>query len=317
MNSHDAGVNYALMGREGRTQLQTRANQIADVTDAIQNGFKAEPDLAAHHLPLLSDEALARVFKESEQWRDKHRERELEDQLNDAMQRLALSERCYDDLRTILGAQSVPKDFSWVGGNDGKGSDVKWTEHKARGLVAEAHRAAKYAEDAKNAEQRCELIERYVMACDTKRSPYNWNIFKMSTTAIRRHVEAIENMERLTRCDIDGQRVTWFEERTHQETEQNLRKAMETIDAARYLVQQYSSDRLNKATANKLLDVLLMDKKQDSNDWVEWSRFDKARPPLLQDEDMVEIETIGGGSNTLQVSVVAWEQVKRFRRVKA
>ncbi|HDC4470606.1 TPA: hypothetical protein O8U04_004399, partial [Enterobacter kobei] len=81
MNSHDAGVNYALMGEVARREVQQRANWIADVTDAMQQGFKAEPDLAPHHLPLLSLDALERVFKESEKWRDKSHERYLERQL--------------------------------------------------------------------------------------------------------------------------------------------------------------------------------------------------------------------------------------------
>lgn len=309
MNSHDAGVNYALMDQTARNQLQTRANWIADIADAMENGFKAEPDLAPHHLPLLSDEALDRVFKESEQWRDKHRERELEDQLNDAMQRLALSERCYDDLRTILGAQKVPGDFSWVGGNDGKDRYVKWTEHKARGLVAEAHLTAKYAEVAKSAEHRNALVERYVTACDRKRVPYNWNIFNMSTDALRRYAETIENMERLTRCDIDGQRVTWFEERTHQETEQNLRKAHENIDTARNLIAQYSNGRISGGVASQLLEALA-----GGGVWIHCLTCDK--PDDLKCKELVEVEFQTGTRKVLLAGNVEWNKASKFRRVK-
>lgn len=78
MQSHDKGVAYALNSTEGRHAIQQRANQVADITDAINHGFKAEPDLAPHHLPLLSDDALARIFHESEKWRDKSHERALD-----------------------------------------------------------------------------------------------------------------------------------------------------------------------------------------------------------------------------------------------
>lgn len=316
MNSHDKGVGYALASKEQRQAMSTRQIHIADIADAMLAGFKAEPELAACHLPLLSDEALARIHTESEKWRDQARERELENRLNAALQRLSLSERCYDDLRTILGSTNVPDDYDPVGdGNDGKARHVSWTEHKAKQMVREAGRASGYASDAKTAEERNALIERYVYACDKNRIPYNWNIFKMSTACLRRHVQTFEHMERLTRCDCNPERVAWFETRTHQETEQNLRKAMARIDATRAAIASYANGRINAGIISHLIETLAGSEDiPESDGWIGWQTFEKGhRPSRLNDKDMVEIETVGGGSNTLEVGVVAWEQVKRYR----
>lgn len=316
MNSHDAGVNYALMGEVARREVQQRANWIADVTDAMQQGFKAEPDLAPHHLPLLSLDALERVFKESEKWRDKWRERDLE-------KRLALmteAEKCTSDnyvaLREIIGALDVPHYFN-PKPVEGKGRHILWTEQKARGLVGMAEDSEKHAEAAKDAERRVDLLERYVRACDEKRVPYNWNVFKMPTRGLQQLVNEHEARERLTRCDTDPERVAHFAERVHQETEQSLRWHAQRADQTRQLIEHHNGIGIDCTVADELLDALLDRKPQDGNEWIVWQRFDKdRRPPLLNDDDMVEIETVGGGHNTLQVSVVAWEQVKRFRRVK-
>ncbi len=312
MNSHDKGVVYALSSSDQRVAMQARANMIADVADAMENGFKAEPDLAPFHLQLLSDEALAMVFKQSEEWRDKARERDLEEQLDQMRAAEATIGGYYVDLREILGAMHVPHGFRSI---EGKPGHIAWTEQKARELMKQVARVDGYAADARQAEARAELLERYVNACDAKRIPYNWNIFKMSVACLRRHVETFEHMERLTRCDCDPQRVAWFETRTHQETEQSLRWHVQRAEETRKVIETVVRGRISDGVADMLMDAL-MGRKQESNDWVEWGRFDKDRPPLLQDEDMVEIETMGGGHNTLQVSVVAWEQVKRFRRVK-
>lgn len=315
MNSHDKGLAYALATPDERQRRQNRQNMVADIADAMDNGFKAEPDLAPCHLQLLSDEALVMVFKQSEKWRDQAHQRDLE-------KRLALmteAERCtsenYVAIREIIGALDVPHYFH-PKPVEGKDRHILWTEQKARGLVGMAEDSEKHASAAKNAERRVDLLERYVLACDAKRVPYNWNVFKMPTDALSRHVYEIEAMEKLTRCDCNPERVAWFETRTSQETEQSLRWHVQRAEETRKVIETVVRGRISDGVADMLMDAL-MGRKQESNDWVEWGRFDKDRPPLLQDEDMVEIETMGGGHNTLQVSVVAWEQVKRFRRVKA
>lgn len=309
MNSHDKGVGYALASKEQRQAMSTRQIHIADIADAMLAGFKAEPELAACHLPLLTDEALARIHAESEKWRDQARERDLENRLNAALQRLSLSERCYDDLRTILGATNVPDDYDPVGGNDGKARHVSWTEHKAKQMVREAGRASGYASDAKTAEQRNELIERYVYACDKKRIPYNWNIFKMSTACLRRHVETFEHMERLTRCDTNPERVAWFETRTHQETEQNLRKAMENIDATRRIIAQCSNGRINAGIISQLLEALA-----GGVVWIPCLTSDK--PEDLKAKELVEVEFHTGTRKVLLAGDVEWHKASKFRRVK-
>ncbi|HDC4470601.1 TPA: hypothetical protein O8U04_004394, partial [Enterobacter kobei] len=200
---------------------------------------------------------------------------------------------------------------------DGKPQTIAWTEQKARELVALAEASEKHAEAAKDAERRVDLLERYVKACDEKRVPYNWNVFKMPTKGLQQLVNEHEARERLTRCDTDPERVAHFAERVHQETEQSLRWHAQRADQTRQLIEHHNGIGIDCTVADELLDALLDRKPQDGNEWIVWQRFDKdRRPPLLNDDDMVEIETVGGGHNTLQVSVVAWEQVKRFRRVK-
>lgn len=312
MNSHDKGLAYALATPDERQRRQNRQNMVADIADAMENGFKAEPDLSACHLQLLSDEALVMVFRQSEKWRDRSRERELEEELDQMRAAEATVSGWYVDLREILGAMHVPHGFRSI---EGKPGHIAWTEQTARELVAKCKRKDTLDNDVKRAEWRVDLLERYVLACDAKRVPYNWNVFKMPTDALSRHVHEIEAMEKLTRCDCNPERVAWFETRTSQETEQSLRWHVQRAEETRKVIETVVRGRISDGVADMLMDAL-MGRKQESNDWVEWGRFDKDRPPLLQNEDMVEIETMGGGHNTLQVSVVAWEQVKRFRRVK-
>lgn len=135
MNSHDKGVAYALTSHDSRQSIQQRANQIADITDAIHHGFKAEPDLAPYHLPLLSDDALERVFKESEKWRDKSRERGLEAELLKSREAEKVISDHYVNLRQILDSMDVPGSFRSVLGQP---RHIAWTEQKARELVAKA-----------------------------------------------------------------------------------------------------------------------------------------------------------------------------------
>lgn len=314
-NSHDVGVSYALAEPAERQRMQTRAIHIADVVDAMEQGFRAEPDVPMSVLAMLSDEALAMLFEQSEEWRGKSRERELEQQIDQMRAAEATIGGYYVDLREIVGAMHVPADFRSI---DGKPGHIAWTEQKARELVKQAARADAYAADARKAEARTELLERYVNACDSKRIPYNWNIFKMSTTALRRHVETFEHMDRLGRCDCNPERVAWFETRTQQETEQSLRWHMQRSEETRKLIDSLVRERLSESVADQLMDALMGRKADDDKgEWVTWGKMEKGRrPPLLNDDDMVEIETAGGGRNVLAAGVTAWEQVERFRRVK-
>lgn len=319
MNSHDEGLLYAHMSHEDRQRYTQRKIRVSDIADAMNHGFKAEPDLSPCHLPLLSDEALARIHSESEKWRDKHRERELEQELDQMRAAEANVSRYYVTLREIIGAMHVPPSFRSVLSQP---QHVAWTEQKARELVKKAEDCAVYARTAQSAEKRVDLLERYVTACDAKRVPYNWNVFKMPTADLHQLVLQVESMEKLTRCDCNPERVAWFETRTQQETEQSLRWHSQRADETRKLIEQYRGGRITIGTAEALLDALL-DRPQcgeaqpDADGWIVWQRFDKdRRPPLLNDEDMVEIETVGGGSNVLEAGVIAWEQVKRFRRAK-
>lgn len=314
MNSHDEGLLYAHMSQEDRARYTQRKIRVSDIADAMNNGFKAEPDLSPCHLPLLSDDALARVHAESEKWRDKYRERELEQELDQMRAAEATVSGYYVRLREIIGAMHVPHGWRGIMGDP---QHIAWTEQVARELVAKAEKADKFDKAARLAEDRLDLLERYVTACDAKRAPYNWNVFKMPTASLRQHVYQLESMEKLTRCDCNAERVAWFETRTAQETDQSLRWHSQRADQTRQLIEHHNGLGIDCTVADQLLDALLDRKPQDGDEWIVWQRFDKdRRPPLLNDEDMVEIETVGGGHNTLQVSVVAWEQVKRFRRVK-
>lgn len=255
MNSHDNGVAYALMTEEARQAAHTRQIQIADVADAMANGFKAEPDLAPHHLPLLSDAALAMIYRESEAWRDKWKERDLEKRLALMTEAEHQMSGYYVNLREIVGALHVPPTFRPI---DGKPQTIAWTEQKARELVAKAEASEKHERAAIDAERRVDLLGRYVKACDEKRLPYNWNVFKMPTQGLQTLVNECEARERLTRCDTDAERVTYFAERVHQETEQSLRWHVQRHEAVRQLIHRMNNNgEISVAKASELMDTLL------------------------------------------------------------
>lgn len=311
MNSHDEGLLYAQMSHEDRQRYTQRKIRVSDIADAMNHGFKAEPDLSPCHLPLLSDEALARIHSESEKWRDKHRERELEQELDQMRAAEANVSRYYVTLREIIGAMHVPPSFRSIDGNP---AHIAWTEQKARELVAEANRASGYADDAKRAEQRVELLEFYVKTCDAKRIPYNWNVFAMSTAALRHHVQTLAGMDRLTRCDCNPERVAWFETRTQQEAEQSLRWHSQRAEATRKLIEQYRGGRITIGTAEALLDALL-DRPQcgeQTGDWIVWEWGYK--PQDVPDDQMVDVMLHNGAAATLEAGVVEWSDVKQYRR---
>lgn len=254
MNSHDSGVAYALTSANDRQRIQKRANWTADITDAMHNGFKAEPDLSPCHLPLLSDEALERVFKESEKWRDKAHERALEEIVRKQQDDYNELDRYYVDLRVILGTQDVPHYFN---PKPGKPKHIQYTEQRARALVANSENSERNRKAAEDAEARVDLLGRYVKACDEKRIPYNWNVFKLPTAALRHTVQAAEATERLTNCDTDPDRVNYFTERKHQETEQSLYWHVRNAERTRKLIASMTGTRFGADTAEQLLDALL------------------------------------------------------------
>ncbi len=315
MNSHDSGVAYALMEHTVRQTVQKRANQIADITDAIQHGFKAEPDLAPCHLPLLSDDALARIFTESEKWRDKSHERALEEIIREKQEESNTLNQYYVDLRVILGTADVPHYFN---PKPGKPKHIQYTEQRARALVANSENSERNRKAAEDAEARVDLLERYVTACDEKRIPYNWNVFKLPTAALRHTVQAAEATERLTRCDTDPDRVNHFTERKLQETEQSLRWHAKRHEAVRQLIHRMNNNgEIRVAKASELMDTLLdraQTGEQQTEGWILWEW--QYKPRDLYDDDMVEIRTYDGGTNTLRAQVVEWSDVEKYRPVK-
>ena len=319
MNSHDKGVAYALNSTEGRQRIQYRANWIADVTDAIHNGFKAEPDLAPCHLPLLSDDALERVFKESEKWRDKAHERALQEIIREKQEESNTLNQYYVDLRVILGTADVPHYFN---PKPGKPKHIQYTEQRARALVANSENSERNRQAAEAAEARVDLLERYVKACDDKRLPYNWNVFKMGTKALQDLVWEHEGRERLTNIATSAEDAHWFETRKAQETEQSLRWHARNAEATRKLIASLTGSRIDYATAEQLLDVLLARPQtgeqtkdwQPAEDWIVWEW--QYKPNDLPDDQVVEIRTYGGGENILEAGVVEWSDVEKYRRVK-
>lgn len=255
MNSHDQGLLYACLTIEQRQRLTTRQIHLADIRDAMAQGFKPEPDLAEHHLPLLSDEALARVFSEAEKWRDKSHERALEAELLKSREAERVMSNYYVDLRVILGTLDVPHYYN---PKPGKPKHIQYTEQRARALVANSENSERNRKAAEDAEARVDLLERYVKACDDKRIPYNWNVFKLPTAALRDTVWSAENEERLTNCETDGGRLNHFTERKRQETEQSLRWYTRRYEALRKeIVHLIGFSRISPEVGEKLLDVLL------------------------------------------------------------
>lgn len=320
MNSHDKGVAYALNSTEARQRIQFRANWIADVTDAIQQGFKAEPDLAPCHLPLLSDDALERVFKESEKWRDKSHERALEEIIQTKQAEYNKLNDHYIALRQILDALDVPGNFRSVLGQP---RHIAWTEQKARELVKKADDSERNRRAAVDAEQRVDLLGRYVKACDDKRLPYNWNVFKLPTAALRDIVCSHEREEPLTNCDTDHERVALSEFRRVQDTEQSLRWHAQRGEAVRKLILRMNNyGEIPVAKASELMDALLDRPQtgeqskdwQPAGDWIVWEW--QYKPNDLPDDQVVEIRTYGGGENILEAGVVEWSDVEKYRRVK-
>lgn len=316
MNSHDKGVAYALNSTEGRQRIQYRANWIADVTDAIHNGFKAEPDLAPCHLPLLSDDALERVFKESEKWRDKSRERDLEQRLAVMAQAEADLYSAYVDLRKIIGALDVPHYFN-PKPHERKTRHMLWTEQKARGLVSMAEDAEHNLQAAKDAESRVDLLERYVKACDDKRIPYNWNVFKQPTPLLRDIVNGHERLERLTNCDTDVDRVNWFTERKAQETEQSLRWHVKRHEAVRQLIHRMNNNgEIRVAKASELMDALL-DRPQTGDQTEGWTTWEWGYAPKdITRDTLLELRLKSGDVVILDSSVVEWADVEAYRPAK-
>lgn len=320
MNSHDQGLLYACLTIEQRQRLTTRQIHLADIRDAMAQGFKPEPDLAEHHLPLLSDEALARVFSEAEKWRDKSRERDLEKRLESMTQAEKQISDYYVDLRVILGTQDVPHYFN---PKPGKPKHIQYTEQRARALVANSENSEKNRRAAEDAEARVDLLGRYVKACDEKRIPYNWNVFKLPTAALRHTVQAAEATERLTNCDTNPDRVNYFAERKAQELEQSLRWHAKRGEAVRKeIVHLIGFSRISPEVGEKLLDVLLDRPQcgeqtkdwQPAEDWIVWEW--QYKPNDLPADQVVEIRTYGGGENILEAGVVEWSDVEKYRRVK-
>ncbi len=313
MNSHDEGLLYAHMSHEDRARYTQRKIRVSDIADAMANGFKAEPDLSPCHLPLLSDDALARVHAESEKWRDKYRERELEQELDQMRAAEAAVSGYYVTLREIIGAMHVPHGWRGIMGQP---QHVAWTEQVARELVAKAEKADKFDKAARLAEDRLDLLERYVTACDKKRAPYNWNAFKMPTDSLRQHVYQLESMEPLTRCDCNAERVAWFETRTAQETDQSLRWYVQRSDETRKAIEDMRRDGfapyIGEDAAEYLLDALL--ERSAPGQWVVWEWGYK--PKNLPDDTMVDIKLHNGEGNTLEAGVVEWSDVKKYRRAK-
>lgn len=315
MNSNDQGLLYASLTPEQRQRFITREIHLADVRDAMEKGFKPEPDVAIHHLPLLSDEALARFFTESEKWRDKSHERALEERIQTLIDADEKLNGYYVNLRAILDALDVPNHFRPIDGNP---KHIAWTEQKARELVKKASDSDVNRRIASNAEKRVDLLERYVKVCDEKRIPYNWNVFKMTANAIQDMVWEHERRERLTNLATNPDNVTMFTERKRQELEQSLRRHAQRGEAVRKLiVSMIGFSRISPEVGEKLLDALLdrpQTGEQQTEGWIAWEWDYK--PRSLDDADTVEIQMKGGKRNTLEAGVIDWSLIQRYRPVK-
>lgn len=283
-----------------------RGALISDICGAMSNGFKAESDLAPHHLPLLSDEALERVFNESEKWRDKTRERELEELVERMRSDNERIGGYYVDLRGIIGAMDVPYYFN---PKPGKPRHIQWSEQIARGLVNTAEVSDRNRMSAIDAEQRVDFLGRYVKACDDKRIPYNWNVFKMPIGPLRDTVYSHEGQARLTNCDTNPDRVNHFAERKAQETEQSLRWHSQRADETRRMVQMMASTgQIPTENGQELLDVLL------GNVWTVWEWG--YTPKDITRDTLLEVKLTNGDRVTLDSSVIEWSEVKAYRLAK-
>lgn len=314
MNSHDQGLLYASLTPEQRQRFTTRQIHLADIRDAMEQGFKPEPDVALHHLPLLSDEALARFFAESEKWRDKSRERDLEKRLASMTQAEKEISDYYVDLRVILGTQDVPHYFN---PKPGKPKHIQYTEQRARALVANSENSERNRKAAEEAEERVDLLGRYVAACDDKRLPYNWNVFKLPNAALRQTVYAAEATERLTNCDTDVDRVNYFAERKAQETEQSLRWHVKRHEAVRQMIHRMNNNgEIRVAKASELMDALL-DRPQTGDQTPAWTTWEWGYAPKdITRDTLLELRLKSGDVVILDSSVVEWADVEAYRPAK-
>lgn len=310
---NDIGMAYAALNKEARKDVHARMNKVADITDAIQHGFKAEPDLAPCHLPLLSDDALERVFKESEKWRDKSHERALEARIQTLIDADEKLNGYYVNLRGILDALDVPTHFRPIDGNP---KHIAWTEQKARELVKKADDSDRNRRAAVDAEQRVELLERYVKECDDKRLPYNWNVFRMGTGALRDLVWWHSQQEKITNCETDHERIVWSENRSKQDTEQSLRWHARNAEATRKLIASLTGSRIDYATAEQLLDALL-DRPQTGDQTPAWTTWEWGYAPKdITRDTLLELRLKSGDVVILDSSVVEWADVEAYRPAK-
>lgn len=310
MNSHDQGLLYACLTIEQRQRLTTRQIHLADVRDAMEQGFKPEPDVALHHLPLLSDEALARFFTESEKWRDKAHERALEERIQTLIKADEELNGYYVNLRQILDALDVPNHFRPIDGNP---KHIAWTEQKARELVKKASDSEQNRKAAIDAEQRVDLLGRYVKACDEKRIPYNWNVFKMGTAALRDLVWEHESRERLTNLSTSAEFANLFSERKRQELEQSLRWHTQRGEAVRKMIVDFNGSRFGPDTAEALLDALL-DRPQTGDQTKGWTTWEWAYMPKdLKWDTAIEYLDADGAQCEGQASAIDWSDVRKYR----
>ncbi|AZF88752.1 hypothetical protein [Salmonella phage Lumpael] len=313
MNSHDQGLLYACLTIEQRQRLTTRQIHLADVRDAMEQGFKPEPDVALHHLPLLSDEALARFFTESEKWRDKAHERALEERIQTLIKADEELNGYYVNLRQILDALDVPTHFRPIDGNP---KHIAWTEQKARELVKKASDSEQNRKAAIDAEQRVDLLGRYVKACDDKRIPYNWNVFKMGTAALRDLVWEHESRERLTNLSTSAEFANLFSERKRQELEQSLHWHAQRFESVRKMIVDFNGSRFGPDTAEALLDALL-DRPQTGDQTPAWTTWEWGYAPKdINRDTKLELRLKSGGVVILDSSVVEWSEVEAYRPAK-
>lgn len=316
MNLDDVLIHSAIP-YEQRQRLIMRNVHILDIKNAMEKGFKAEPDLAPHHLPLLSDDALERIFNESEKWRDKAHERALEQTILDKQDECNELNDRYVALREIIGAMFVPDGYH----RDDSDRYFRWTEKMARELVAKADASDRNRQAAEDAEHRVNLLERYVKACDDKRLPYNWNVFKLPNAALRDLVWEHESRERLTNIATSAEDAHWFETRKAQETEQSLRWHVKRHEAVRQIIHRMNNNgEILVAKASELMDALL-DRPQTGEQtqawnpaWTTWEWG--YEPKDITRDTKLELRLKSGDVVILDSSVVEWADVEAYRPAK-